>query len=179
MALIPRASRFIKGAKDYLINENLYDVGGYLAFTCSPMPIANKAGIVFYHRYIASLKLGRWLKPSENVHHKDENKRNNHWNNLEILTRAEHTHWHNFHGLIPNKKAYYNRCLTCNKKFVYKHIKQEFCSAECAAEFRREMFISKEDLIKLLKHYNLTSIARLLEVSINTVRNWCEKYNIY
>jgi HNH endonuclease len=47
------------------------------------------------HRTVAERKIGRPLKPGEIVHHRDENKRNNPPENLEVMTRAEHCriHW--------------------------------------------------------------------------------------
>ena len=50
------------------------------------------------HRYIASKKLGRRLKGSEVVHHKDRNKLNNSPENLYVCSRQEHDviHRHNF-----------------------------------------------------------------------------------
>ena len=46
------------------------------------------------HRHLMSLHLGRPLKSSEIVHHKDHNKLNNDLSNLEIMTRAEHNRTH-------------------------------------------------------------------------------------
>lgn len=47
------------------------------------------------HRLIATTILGRDLLPHEVVHHKDEDKTNNHPNNLEVMTRSSHTLLHN------------------------------------------------------------------------------------
>ena len=38
--------------------------------------------------------LGRPLRPDEIVHHKDENKKNNAPENLQLMTRAEHFKHH-------------------------------------------------------------------------------------
>lgn len=46
------------------------------------------------HRSIAEKKIGRALLPDEIVHHKDHNKRNNHPDNLEVMTRKEHSRLH-------------------------------------------------------------------------------------
>lgn len=52
------------------------------------------------HRIVAEKKLGRKLKPGEIVHHKDENKRNNDPNNIEVFkNQAEHAR----HHTIKNK----------------------------------------------------------------------------
>lgn len=47
------------------------------------------------HRQVAEEKLGRALLPGEIVHHKDEDKRNNDPDNLEVLpSQAEHARLH-------------------------------------------------------------------------------------
>ena len=56
----------------------------------------NRHNQVKIHRYLMEVKLGRKLKSTEIVHHKDFNKLNNNINNLEILTREEHNKIHNF-----------------------------------------------------------------------------------
>ena len=49
---------------------------------------------VDYHRYIMQEHLGRPLKRSEVVHHKNGDKRDNRIENLEVMTLAEHTREH-------------------------------------------------------------------------------------
>ena len=39
---------------------------------------------------VAEAMLGRKLKPDEDVHHKDEDKLNPEWSNLEVLSHKEH-----------------------------------------------------------------------------------------
>ena len=46
------------------------------------------------HRTVAEAKLGRALLPGEIVHHIDGNKRNNHPDNLEVMTQSEHARSH-------------------------------------------------------------------------------------
>jgi hypothetical protein len=54
-------------------------------------PLADCRGYCYEHRLIASGMIGRWLKPSELVHHRDGNKQNNHPANLDVkASNAEH-----------------------------------------------------------------------------------------
>jgi hypothetical protein len=47
------------------------------------------------HRVVLAEKLGRPLTYDELAHHKDEDPRNNHPDNIELLRRGEHSHHHN------------------------------------------------------------------------------------
>jgi hypothetical protein len=182
MPLIPRAGRFIKNAyHDPNHSYVLYDVHGYLAFTCSGHPISNRAGICYLHRYLASLKIGRWLLTHEDCHHKDENKRNNSWHNLIVMSsRSEHI-LHHRNKLIPKKSAYYKRCKNpdCNKLFVYVKNDQKYCSNKCAHHVTKRADINRSQLIKLLKENNLTQIGRMYNVSCNAIKGWCRRFGIF
>lgn len=54
----------------------------------------NHNGYVYLHRIIAEARLGRFLKPTEIVHHIDGDTLNNHWTNLMVMSQADHAKDH-------------------------------------------------------------------------------------
>lgn len=60
-------------------------------------PLADVRGYAYEHRIVAEQKIGRSLRDDEVVHHKDEDKQNNHPDNLEVVTRPEHRREHRRH----------------------------------------------------------------------------------
>ena len=46
------------------------------------------------HTLVAVTALGRALRPDETVHHRNEDKTDNRWSNLDVLTRSEHGRHH-------------------------------------------------------------------------------------
>jgi hypothetical protein len=57
--------------------------------------LADVRGYAYEHRVVAEEKLGRRLTPGEVVHHVDENRQNNHPDNIEI--KASNWHHHKEH----------------------------------------------------------------------------------
>lgn len=55
------------------------------------------------HRVVAEQKIGRPLRRGEVVHHIDGNKRNNHPDNLEVMTQAEHIELHRKRGDLKRR----------------------------------------------------------------------------
>jgi len=55
------------------------------------------------HRYIMEQYLGRKLTKNEVVHHIDENKMNNNIENLQLLTRSEHSRLHRLGKTLSNE----------------------------------------------------------------------------
>lgn len=55
------------------------------------------------HRVVMEEKLGRKLKSGEIVHHIDGNRRNNHPDNLQLVTRSEHINIHRQQGDLRRK----------------------------------------------------------------------------
>lgn len=75
------------------------DKNGYVMLTGFPEhPNADANGNVREHVKVMSDVLGRPLRKGELVHHKDENKQNNHPSNLEIKTPAQHAADHGREG---------------------------------------------------------------------------------
>ena len=63
---------------------------GYVQLRRPNHPFADNSGYVMEHRLVMEEAIGRYLDPSELVHHKDENPLNNVFSNLAIKTRKKH-----------------------------------------------------------------------------------------
>lgn len=71
--------------------------GGYkYCRTEPPHPRRNSKGLYPLHRVLVENDLGRLLISGEDVHHKDENKKNDDPSNLEVKLKAEHALEHAF-----------------------------------------------------------------------------------
>lgn len=66
----------------------------YIEVLATWHPNKNAASREALHRIIAEARLGRFLVEGEIVHHKDGDATNNHWDNLEVMTQAEHARKH-------------------------------------------------------------------------------------
>jgi len=71
-------------------------------------------GYAYEHRLVAEDKIGRLLKPGEQIHHKDGNKKNNNPENLQIMPSPA---WHRVHHRtkdsrlkLPNQE---NEAISC------------------------------------------------------------------
>lgn len=67
---------------------------GYRQHYNPSSPDARRDGYAPVHRDSARAKYKRDIKPNEVVHHRNGNKRDNRWRNLEIMTRSEHAKLH-------------------------------------------------------------------------------------
>jgi hypothetical protein len=57
-------------------------------------PLADANGWCYEHDLVAVAAIGRFLGPDEVVHHRNEVKTDNRWENLQVVTRAEHNRIH-------------------------------------------------------------------------------------
>lgn len=70
------------------------DAKGYLVIKAGPHRDKR------VHIMVAEAMLGRELKPDEDVHHKDGDKLNCHWTNLEVLGK-------DVHGAVSNRQRWF------------------------------------------------------------------------
>ncbi len=81
------------------------EIKGYLFVYCPDHPSVKYGRYVAEHRLVMEQCIGRYLEPTEVVHHKDGNKLNNDPTNLELFaSNAEHLK-HELSGRIPNWTA--------------------------------------------------------------------------
>ena len=80
------------------------------------------------HRYMMEQHLGRELTEDEVVHHKNGNKLDNRIENLEVMTKAEHSKLHN--QIHPDTKI----CRVCGNEFTpncFHRKRAVVCSDDC------------------------------------------------
>lgn len=80
------------GSKNHNWRSGLTISQGYICFTASRANGAHARKAL--HTLIAEWRLGRRLLPGEVVHHRDENKMNNHPDNIIVMNRSEHNKHH-------------------------------------------------------------------------------------
>jgi len=67
---------------------------GYATIIRRHHPFRDKRNRVYLHRYLKELDLGYYITKEYDVHHKNEDKRDNSPENLEVLLKGEHTIYH-------------------------------------------------------------------------------------
>ena len=76
------------------------DHQGYFRFTCGPHTGRH------VHVVVMETRIGRRLRPDENVHHIDDNKTNNSEDNLALVTKAGHGRLHRYQDRMAGKQRH-------------------------------------------------------------------------
>lgn len=139
---------------------------GYVCVYCPNHPSADKRGYVYEHRLVMEQHIGRYLLSTEDVHHKDKNRQNNHFDNLLLLDRREHHRLHRSEQIsrVINKSP---QCPICGG-----HTSKEGCICRTCYDMknRKTILPTKEALQTLLDANTLTSVSIQLGISRTTLR---------
>lgn len=166
------------------------NLNGYYAYYIPDHHLANKTGTVYEHMLRAEEILGRKLNKKEVVHHKDENKHNNSFDNLMVFkTGGDHTAFHNGCDIEKDGDVYvaHKHSITVDGR----RISSEMCPVcgkpkshytkmclDCYKNEQAKDIPPKEELYELLPNHSMCEIGRIYDVSDNAVRKWCRKYGL-
>ena len=161
---------------EYNKEIKLCETNKYYVFCDKKHPLVNKSGWVYYHRHVMSMKIGRWLKTEEHVHHIDGNRMNNELSNLELLSVQEHMAKH-----YPTSKRF-KKCKGCKKYTVrtgadaFKH---RYCSNECWEKFKcKIVWPTVDEMRGMVFTIPMMSISKKLGVSDVAVKKFCKRNGI-
>lgn len=115
--------------------------GKYVYAICPSHPRRTKNNYVLLHRVLMENKLGRFLLTNEEVHHRDENGKNNSLDNLTVMSRSEHRRLHSTKGRTMVTLT----CPSCEKVFTRERKNtylskgglQTFCSRSCNGTYQK------------------------------------------
>ena len=150
-------------------------------------PYATKKGLIQQHRLVAEQIVGRYLKPEEVVHHKDENTLNNDVSNLMVFaTASDHSKYHGGWKVYEENNVWhaaeipkYGICPVCHKTFVLNFKEQKYCSRRCVGKNQTKILNESKAATKvnqlqdLLYEFdgNFTALAKTLGISSNAIVN--------
>jgi len=111
------------------------------------------------------------------LHHKDGDRDNSEYDNLEILCPNCHSQSDTYR--YKNKKPIKhisNRCVDCGQKIQKRSKRCHSCEAKHRAIGTNKP--SKENLSDYIRRYSFCEIGRMYNVSDNAVRKWCISYGL-
>lgn len=107
-------------------------VNGYVYLWAPDHPHCNKDGNVAEHRLVMEKHLGRYLEPTECVHHFNHNRQDNRIENLELMESwRQHQRRHGYYE--PRECGNCGTVVMRSRASRRRFPKQSFCSRKCAA----------------------------------------------
>jgi hypothetical protein len=124
--------------------EKIVSKGDYNYAVVPDHPLATKNGYVLEHRIVMENHIGRLLSSEEIVHHKNDCKKDNRIENLQLMSAFDHQVLHACQNRV--KKMVQLKCPSCHTLFV-KDFRMTFlvpgrseytcCSNSCRGKFSR------------------------------------------
>ena len=137
-------------------------------------PYADKRSRVLVHRLILEKHLGRYLLPTEIVHHKDRNPRNNLIPNLEIVTSSSHNGCH-----TTGITMLTFQCKICENKFTRpkRGKTHTYCSRSCMGKDVKNQSSRRAGHKKYLESIRLSPDERKRRKA-KRMRKWRERKTV-
>jgi ribosomal protein L40E len=121
------------------------------------------------------------------LHHKDGNYKNNNIENLQILCPNCHSLTDTYKSMnkdsCRDRTEYVNRkvdnyCIDCGIKISDDATRCRSCASKQKKIPLNEMKVTREELKNLIRNSTFLYIGDIYGVSDNTIRKWCDKYNL-
>lgn len=115
------------------------------------------------------------------IHHKDGNYNNNDEDNLQVLCPNCHSLTANYRALNTGGREQRknsikkNYCIDCGVEILNGSIRCHKCEGK---HRKTEKPISREELKKMIRNTSFVEIGRQFNVTDNTIRKWCDSYNL-
>jgi len=146
--------------------ERLRTTKGYVLRYAPDHPYATKSGHVMEHRLVMEQVLGRYLRPTEVVHHINGIKDDNRPENLMVMDHSEHSRLHNRGRVLPRESRLKlaekakRRLADPTKHPSYKHIPPErlmevLLETKSPTQAARVLGVTRKTIYNKLSYWNL------------------------
>jgi len=179
---VDRDISYPHGAKEHIKGKDLYQTTVNSGYKQVVFYLNGKKYRKYVHQLVGQAFISNPRRLTE-INHKDYDKSNNNYHNLEWCTHLE-----NIIDFRNKKSDGYkdsrntsgtHKCVDCGKSIAYKSIRCSRCDGKYRAANNKNA-IKKENLVESLNRNkgNFTRASREFDMSDNALRKWCRKYSL-